>query len=160
MKFYSAYDRPSTIPCSSGCSDFVDYVEQVDKKTGVSCLVESGRKSIREYINSSFDETNIQLILARCKGDPKSLQRVDGFYADVTGVPSSVAELHASLTRAKEGFSTLPEDLRKEFDNDPNKFIAGFATGKVNNIIERMINNESKPGIPVQSDSASDSATE
>lgn len=44
-------------------------------------------------------------------------------YLDVSETPDNLAEAMAAVEAAKTSFMTLPANVRKEFDNDPVKFV-------------------------------------
>lgn len=157
-KFFSAYDTPQTVACSSGDTDYIDYVEKIDKSTGRSMLLESSRKNIREYVLASFESTKLENLLVRfANGDINALNRVQGFYDDISSMPTSLVEAHEMLQNAKNEFSSLPLEIREKFGNDVNQFIAGFSNGKIAELLRKDDDiDESKSGIEVQSDTSSE----
>lgn len=139
MKFFKAYDRPKCKPCKAGDKEYISYIEKTDPITGKTFLVENERTNIRDYINSNYEETRIENILARAgAGDVNALNRMRGIYADLTGVPRNIAEAHAAIKNAYAEFDQMPSEIRNEFNNNPAEFIAGFANGKVNNVLAKM----------------------
>lgn len=132
MEFYSAYNRPATIVAPNGDEEQVSYIEVRDPITGMSRLEETDRMNIPDYINSFLEDTKIENILDRCmRGDTSALERMAGYYADVTNVPTSIAEIYSNLKRCEADFEKLPAKMKEAFNNDPGQFIAGFGDGSV-----------------------------
>jgi len=80
--------------------------------------------------SSAKAESDINVIVSRYKktgvlGD--ELRRSMAKYGDFSQVPS-YAQMHEKLIAARDAFSQLPAAVRKQFDNDPGKFIAGAST--------------------------------
>lgn len=162
-EFFSAFSRPKTLDNSSGNEFFISFRESIDPKTGVGKLVESGRQSIREYIESSFDETKIDTILSRCaRGDISALQRVAGQYADLSTAPECIHELKKFIDDARASFDNLPVDLKSEFGNSPEQFVASFSNGQFNKFLDKKgdLIDKSKSGKQVQPNSAGEHTAE
>lgn len=132
MEFYSAYNRPKTIYAPHGDEEMISYIEVCDRTTGKTHLEETDRMNIADYINSFLEETKIETIVERCmRGDTSALERMAGYYADVTNVPTSIAEIYSNLKRCESDFENLPAKMKEAFNNDPGQFIAGFGDGSV-----------------------------
>lgn len=152
MEFYSAYNRPSTIAAPHGDEEQISYIEVRDPVSGMTRLEETDRINISDYINSFLEDTKIENILERCmRGDTSALERMAGYYADVTNVPTSISEIYSNLKRCEADFAKLPAKMKEAFNNDPGQFIAGFGDGSV---AEFLMNN-AKTEV---SDSVSDSS--
>lgn len=103
-------------------------VQQFDSKIeddGSITLIPSGKDDWYGKIQSFADSVDINTILKRCAvGDDSALNRVQGFYADVTGMPKNNAELLQMVIDGQKNFEQLPLEIRQRFDNDFNKFFA------------------------------------
>lgn len=148
MEFYSAYNRPVTIPSPHGDEEMISYIEVCDPVTGKTRLEECDRTNISDYINSFLEETKIETIIDRCmRGDASALERMSGYYADVTNVPTSIAEIYSNLKRCEADFQKLPAKMKEAFNNDPGQFIAGFGDGSV---AEFLMQNVQSPASAAQ----------
>lgn len=68
-------------------------------------------------------ETNIRKIMARCRRTGTVPQRMDQpIFADVSEIPD-LAEYQRMMISVNESFMSLPAKVRKEYDNNPIKFI-------------------------------------
>lgn len=106
------------------------------KDDGEIELIETGKEDWYGYIQSFKDSVDIHLILkAATLGDTSGLQRVQGFYADVTSVPKNNAEVLQMFIDAQNNFDSLPIEIKQKFDNDFNKF---FATMETQEWFEKM----------------------
>lgn len=83
--------------------------------------------SEEEYsaLQSFRDECDLNLIVAR--NDHAVFERfadrvAAGFYADLAAVPD-YQDAQNFILEARSAFDDLPAELRKEFDNDPSKFL-------------------------------------
>ena len=87
-----------------------------DKPVHVYDLIQEGR-----------EETLIENIIRKCvEGDESALNVIQGEYQDITGHVTSLMECQNMVLKAKEQFDSLPLEIRKQFDNDINKYIAEY----------------------------------
>lgn len=99
------------------------YKPVVDKKGNIE-LEECGKENTQEIIQSYAESCDIQLILKNAMmGDVSGLQKVQGVYGDFTQMPKTYAEMLQLQIDAKNAFNGLPPDVKKQFDNDYNKFL-------------------------------------
>lgn len=80
------------------------------------------------------DDCDINNIMARyANGEIPSFvnQAREPTYVDFTSMPSDLMGALDASRRAAEAFMTLPAEVRREFDNDPIKFV-DFASDKEN----------------------------
>ena len=61
-------------------------------------------------------------------GDPTALAAVQGRYMDVSGLPTSLAEMQALVMSARDGFDQLPIDVRRAYDFDASQFVADYGS--------------------------------
>lgn len=105
-----------------------EYIPRVEKD-GTITLIEGEKTNFQEYIESFRDETDIENIIARFNnGDVNALSKAQGFYGDVKGIPKTYAEI---LNLVKEGeyiFDRLPVEVKREFDNDFNKWFVSMGS--------------------------------
>ena len=114
--------------CNSGSKMKNDYEIQIDKK-GHKELKKIGEHDLYAEIQSYAEEVKIENILARAAaGDDSMLNMRQGFYADITEFPTSLAEAQNSILKLSQGFDKLPAEIREKFDNSKEKFVSLFGT--------------------------------
>lgn len=86
--------------------------------SGVLDLVATGQENLYEYIQSHKESTDIHVLLDRfVNGEVDVLQRMQGFYSDVTDMPKTYAEVLNAVIAGEETFARLPVDVKQRFDN-------------------------------------------
>lgn len=92
-------------------------------------LEEKGTEDLYGYIQSFADSVDINVILARfSNGDTEALSRSQGFYADVTDFPSTMAEALNKINEFEEMFKSLPLEVRQKFDCSFEQFLSQSGT--------------------------------
>lgn len=93
---------------------------------GRKVLKKVGESDIYARIQEGKDDCDVYKILDRfTNGDLLSLQRrVDGIFADVSAVPTSMVEFGAYAEKARDNFYKLPLEIRDAFGNDIDRFLA------------------------------------
>lgn len=114
---------------------------------GDTFLVETGSVNVRDLIQSYAQECDINYIVDRyAHGDATVLQKKQGFYADVTGFPQSLADTFKSLADSRAIFDRLPDGIKSRF-NDFSDFAGHFADASgmkyVNEIFSQYIKSNS-----------------
>lgn len=84
-----------------------------------------GQVNTDDEIQSYADSVDLKLLLQRfAEGETDVLQRVQGFYADVTEMPRSYAELLNRVNDAENFFNSLPVEFKQKFNNSSAEFLA------------------------------------
>lgn len=127
---YTAFNRPSPVPSSSGCEDFIEWKEVLDDQ-GHTVLAEVGRTNIHDYIQAGY-EGGVYEMLDRCTltGDDSILHKVVGTYADITNMPKTLAESLEMAHGARDLFESLPLTFRQQFGNDYGVFLTKLNSGE------------------------------
>lgn len=86
-------------------------------------LVESGKYSVQDKIESFRDTTDIAYLVSRLMAGDTSVTR-DKFFGDFSKMPESYQEILQLRIDAEKHFMELPLDVRSKFDFDVNKYIA------------------------------------
>lgn len=121
---YSKVSDPNKFFSSAGEEVHVLYSPRINVDGSIR-LEKSGEVNIRDEINSHRDETDIAIIMRRLKqGDTSVLQRNNPMYGDFTNLPKSMAEVLQVHIDAEKAFLSLPVDIRSQFGNDVNRWIA------------------------------------
>lgn len=125
-----------------------EYSAKYDKD-GVLVLEEVGKKDMYEFIQSFAESCDINMIMSRyAQGDTDVLQRVQGFYFDVSSVPDNMSELLNKLNHAESEFNKLPADFKELYGNDFARFICTFDPDQ----LSELVTGSDLPGVPVDSD--------
>lgn len=112
------------VPTCSGDLYHVLYRATV-KANGDIVLVEDGKEDIKQKINSFRDVTDMSYILKQMAlGNTSVLNASPGMYGDFTKMPKTMAEAMQIMIDAEKAFYELPIDVRNNFDNDVQKWIA------------------------------------
>ena len=124
VEFRTAYtSRPDPAPSPTG-DGFEVKREFQTMPDGTRNLVEVGHTNTYEIIQASLEQSLIYNILRRhAAGDPTALAAVEGRYMDVSGLPTSLAEMQALVMSARDGFDQLPIEVRRAYDFDAAKFV-------------------------------------
>ena len=93
---------------------------------------ETGKEDLYGYIQSHKDSVDIHVLLKRYQnGETDVMQRVQGFYGDVTELPDTYAGVLDVIQKANTLFAQLPADKRAMFHNNPEEFIAALDNSAV-----------------------------
>lgn len=121
---------------------------------GVSHLVPVGKHDLNEFVQASLEGTKVYNIIDRfALGDESVLNKVKGFYADVVGMPSSLAEAHDLMVSIDKKFAELPAKLKQVFGNSSSKFASALRDGSINEIFSGL----AQENVPDQEVSTSES---
>lgn len=101
------------------------------------------------YVQASRASTDMATIIARYKaGDETVLNVSEGFYGDVTVIPSSVND-YEKINKlgdiAAEKFAQLPDEIKEVF-GDANSFLNAVMANKVDELIASYQKPEVKEG--------------
>lgn len=87
-------------------------------ENGVLDLTVTGQEDLYAYIQSHKESTDIHVLLDRfANGETDVLQRMQGFYGDVTDMPKTYAEVLNAVIVGEETFARLPVEVKQKFDN-------------------------------------------
>ena len=119
---FSKFDSPT----SSGSRSRIVYSGVYDDE-GRLVLEEVGTEDVYDLIQSHANEVDMDTILRRYKnGDVDVLNKVSGFYYDISGLSDNPADLLNKLNRAKAEFEELPVEFKEKYGNDFARFICTF----------------------------------
>ena len=104
-----------------------EYQEEIVK--GNKELVKVGEKDIYAMIQEDLEGTKIENILhAVAMGDLSALQQRETTYTDATTMPKTLMEAQNLVLKLKQEFETMPLEVRKLFDNSPEKYVDEMGT--------------------------------
>lgn len=99
--------------CPSG-SRIVNKMHPVSNNQGVRYLEKVGETNLYDYIQSFREEVDLKKIIERCMltGDGSALNKVQGSYADLTGLPMDLRSAHDILAKARVSYETLDPKIK------------------------------------------------
>ena len=90
-------------------------------------LNEKGKEDWYGYIQSHKDSVDIHVLLERFqRGDVDVLNRVQGFYGDITAYPNTFADALNVVRSSQEFFNSLPVEERAKYNHNFSEFLASF----------------------------------
>lgn len=113
------------MPTGNQMDNIYDYIITENLIKG---LKKSGEVNRYEKIQKAADECKIETILAKAAVDPTILQNRRGMFLDTSEAPKSLAEFENMRIKIIQEFGKLPVDVRKKFDNSPEKFVAEYGS--------------------------------
>lgn len=126
IKFNTQYDKRAPVYQEPGSSEKLVYSPRYDSD-GVLDLVVTGKENLYEYIQSHKESTDIHVLLDRfAAGETDVLQRMQGFYGDVTSMPKTYAEVLNAVIVGEETFSRLPVEVKQRFNNSFAEWLAAM----------------------------------
>lgn len=123
--FRSKYDHDTGKYISeSGSKLLAEYALKIDEKTGYEYLAPTGDfTNVYDRIQADYPSTDINLLMERfALGETEAIHVKEGFYADVSSMPKTYAELFQRAEDAKQFFDELPTDLKEMFNNSYTEF--------------------------------------
>ncbi len=88
-------------------------------------LKEDGTEDLYAFIQSFAESTDIHAILRRYQnGEVDVLEKVQGFYGDITEMPHTYAEALQRIADSEKVFMSLPVDVRAKFGHSFSEFLA------------------------------------
>lgn len=88
-------------------------------------LKEDGTEDLYAFIQSFAESTDIHSILKRYQnGEVDVLEKVQGFYGDITEMPHTYAEALQRIADSEKVFMSLPVDVRAKFGHSFSQFLA------------------------------------
>ena len=88
-------------------------------------LKEDGTEDTYAFIQSFAESTDIHAILRRYQnGEVDVLEKVQGFYGDITEMPKTYAEALQRIADSEKVFWSLPVDVRAKFGHSFSEFLA------------------------------------
>lgn len=117
-------------------------------------LKEDGTEDLYAYIQSFADSTDIHSILRRFEnGEVDVLEKVQGFYGDITEMPHTYAEALQRIADSERVFMSLPVDVRAKFNHSFSEFLSASQDADFLDRIGLKTDEQTDPG---QSDPGAD----
>lgn len=137
-KVYSRFDVPKTIKIGPFPKEINTYTEEIDEK-GRKTIKAIGKHNFYKQIQAYKDDTMVYNILERFKnGDITALNKKSGaIYGDFTKAPKTIQEAHAKISQSHQIFEKMPLEVKREFNHNPNEFLAAAQKGTLQNRIAK-----------------------
>ncbi len=124
MKFSTQYDARDRIQTNPGNPIKQLYTGAYNERGQVD-LKEDGTENIYDFIQSFAESTDIHAILRRYEnGEVDVLEKVQGFYGDITEMPHTYAEALQRISDSEKMFMSLPVEVRAKFGHSFSEFLA------------------------------------
>lgn len=134
--FYTAFNKPPADVTPSGTIYLNTYQEEIDKKTGKLHLVKTGETNVYDMIQQDAESCKIENILQQvAMGDLNALNQREATYVDATTLPKSLMEAQNLAIRMKDEFYKMPLEVRREFDNSPERYVSLMGTEEFKQIM-------------------------
>lgn len=122
-------------PTVSGLHDRQEYQPVYDRK-GVWHLEPTKKSNAYMEIQAHADSCDLNIIMQRyLRGEVDVLQQVQGYYGDVSNIPSNYAEILNETIRGESLFRSLAPDIRAKFGNSAEQFISALGDGSAWDIL-------------------------
>lgn len=123
-KFNTQYDARDRIMSNPGDSIKQLYSGFYNERGQVE-LREDGTEDTYAFIQSFAESTDIHSILRRYQnGEVDVLEKVQGFYGDITEMPHTYAEALQRIADSEKVFMSLPVEVRAKFGHSFSEFLA------------------------------------
>lgn len=123
-KFNTQYDARDRIISHPGNPIKQLYSGSYNERGQVE-LKEDGTEDLYAYIQSFAESTDIHTILKRYQnGEVDVLEKVQGFYGDITEMPHNYAEALQRIADSEKVFMSLPVEVRAKFGHSFSEFLA------------------------------------
>lgn len=128
MEFRTAYGEKLKNHSPAGSKIEIRHRAEM-KKDGRRVLIRDRKVNVYELIQASREDCEIENIIRRAvQGDYNALNAVAGQYADITGMPKSIAEAQQLVINLKESFEKLPKEIKAKFEYNPEIYVAEYGT--------------------------------
>lgn len=122
--FLTQYDARDRIKSNPGNPIKHLYTGSYNERGQVE-LKEDGTEDLYAFIQSFAESTDIHSILKRYQnGEVDVLEKVQGFYGDITEMPKTYAEALQRIADSEKVFMSLPVDVRAKFGHSFSEFLS------------------------------------
>lgn len=123
-RFKTQYDARDRIKSNPGNPIKQLYSGSYNERGQVE-LKEDGTEDLYAFIQSFAESTDIHSILKRYQnGEVDVLEKVQGFYGDITEMPKTYAEALQRIADSEKVFMSLPVEVRAKFGHSFSQFLA------------------------------------
>ncbi len=117
---------------------------------GQVVLNEDGTEDLYAFIQSFAESTDIHAIMRRYQnGEVDVLEKVQGFYGDITEMPHTYAEALQRISDSEKVFMSLPVEVRAKFGHSFSEFLSASQEA---DFLERLGITETEQPVSVPAD--------
>lgn len=144
--FYHRTNKRPTKPVEHGSPIKNEYKITVDE-LGHKTVHKKAETNLYAKIQEALPNVLVDNIIKRhTLGDPTALNKYAVQFMDVNGMPTTLAEAQQSIINMENIFSSLPLNIRQQYNHNPKEFIADFGSEKFKKIfypkVENTVENE------------------
>lgn len=134
-KWKTQFENNGRKKSAVGSKEKVELVGKFDRD-GHLDLVENGKVNIYEKIQADRKSVDIHSIMRRyAAGETDVLNRVQGFYADVSNLPTNYIDVLNAVHRGQALFDSMSKEVRAKFDHNFDKFMTAVCDGSISQIL-------------------------
>lgn len=124
MKFNTQYDARERVETNPGSPVKQLYSGSYNENGQVE-LRKVGQENLYATIQSFAESTDIHTIMRRfVNGEVDVLEKVQGFYGDITEMPKTYADALQRIADSEKVFMSLPVEVRAKFGHNFSEFLA------------------------------------
>ncbi len=147
--FKTQYDARDRIQSNPGNPIKQLYAGSYNERGQVE-LREDGTENLYDFIQSFAESTDIHAIMRRFEnGEVDVLEKVQGFYGDVTEMPKTYAEALQRIADSEKVFMSLPVDVRAKFGHSFSEFLAASNDADFLERLGVQVDNSTPEPVPV-----------
>lgn len=140
MEFYSNTRKPARKQESFTNRFQAVYRKEINKKTGKKQLVKDKDVDIYAQIQEYAEESKLSNILQRYNINMLSkLKEGETQLVDLTNLPENLMETMTVIDNARYLWERQSKDLKAQFNNNFNEFIAGSENGKIMEVLQKNL---------------------
>ncbi len=148
IMFKTQYDARDRIQSNPGNPIKQLYAGSYNERGQVE-LREDGTEDLYAFIQSFAESTDIHAIMRRFEnGEVDVLEKVQGFYGDVTEMPKTYAEALQRIADSEKVFMSLPVDVRAKFGHSFSEFLAASNDADFLERLGVQVDNSSPEPVP------------
>lgn len=126
--FPTQYTPRERVLSNAGSRIHEVFTAKFDEK-GSMYLEKTGEENIYDQIQSHAESVDINVLLKRyTNGELDVLSKVQGVFADVTGMPRTYAEMLNIVNEGTAAFEQLPVEIRAKFNHNIVEFLQESGT--------------------------------
>lgn len=130
-KWKNQFENNGRKKAGHGSKEKVTYSGVYDK-SGRLTIEPTGKINAYEEIQTHRDSVDIHSIMRRyANGEVDVLSRVQGFYGDVSGLPTDYAAVLNAVARGQALFESLSVDVRAKFGHNFDQFMTALCDGSI-----------------------------
>lgn len=145
-KFPTQYTEKKPFYSNPGSVEVPVYELSIMEK-GNRDIVQVGKTNVQEAIDAEYESVDMYQVLMRIQnGDTDALMRAEAFYADVSELPTNLAEIMQMNDEGRKIFDKMPTEYRRLYGNDymqfladPGRLVDEIAKRKKNDVVDEDV---------------------